>query len=144
MRPILKTAIIYVTIIVVGFLLWALFQPAKLNVEMIPFSTFLDWVAQDRVEGVVIRGADLRGETRTSDPRGRRDFGTVVPASYPPMYDLMRSKGVIIELEEPRESRPMTALITWVPVIFLIGLWIFFMRMMKRRQEPPSAAGRGP
>ena len=30
----------------------------------------------------------------------------------------------------PPDSPWLTALITWAPVIFLIGLWIFFMRRM--------------
>ena len=32
--------------------------------------------------------------------------------------------------DRPPDSPLMTALITWAPVIFLIGLWVFFMRRM--------------
>src|SRR5437588_7044382 len=36
-----------------------------------------------------------------------------------------------MEFEPARDAPFITALITWAPVLFLIGLWIFFMRQMQ-------------
>jgi cell division protease FtsH len=120
-----------VVIIVLVFLLWSLFQTTKGTSEQIAFSTFLDRVNQGYIEKVVIRGDDIRGETRSTAPGGKREFHTSGPTNYPAMYDLLHQKQVSMEFEPPRDAPFITALITWAPVLFLVGLWIFFMRQMQ-------------
>jgi len=126
-----KTALLWVVIIVLVFLLWSLFQTTKGTSEQIPFSTFIDRVNAGYIEKVTIRGDDIRGTTKSTAPGGGREFHTTGPANYPPMYDMLLKKGVITENEPPRDAPFITALITWAPVLFLIGLWIFFMRQMQ-------------
>ena len=151
MNKTFKAALLWIVVIIFVFLFWSLFQTTKGTVQMMPFSAFLDQVEQGNVRSVVIRGTELRGETRGTTAQPAHEFSTVIPASYPPMYDLMRSKRVNFELEPAREAPVITALITWAPVLFLIGLWVFFMRMMKGRaqqsprQSPPTPPqGGGP
>jgi cell division protease FtsH len=126
-----KTALLWVVIIVLVFLLWSLFQTTKGTSEQIPFSRFMDWVAQGQVEKVTLRGDDIRGETRTTQPGGKKEFHLTAPQNYPAMIDLLRQKGVTVEVEPKGDAPFITALITWAPVLFLIGLWIFFMRQMQ-------------
>ena len=135
----MKTVIVWVVVIVAVFLLWSLFQTTKGSTEMIAFSTFLDRVQAGQVERVLIRGSELRGETRAVAPGGKHEFRTVLPNNYPPMYDLMRSKGVMIELEPQRDAPLITALISWAPIIGLIVLWVYFLRMFKRPPAPPGS-----
>src|SRR5438034_1403467 len=73
----------------------------------------------------------MRGETKVSAPGGKHEFHTTAPTNYPAMYDLLKAKGVIMEFEPPQNTGFFNALITWAPVLFLIGLWIFFMRQMQ-------------
>ncbi|PYQ36108.1 MAG: cell division protein FtsH [Acidobacteria bacterium] len=131
MNSTVKTALLWVVIIVLVFLLWSLFQTTKGTSEQIPFSTFIDRVNAGYIEKVTIRGDDIRGMTKSTAPGGAREFHTTGPANYPPMYDMLLKKGVITENEPPRDAPFITALITWAPVLFLIGLWIFFMRQMQ-------------
>ena len=131
MNSTVKTALLWVVIIVLVFLLWSLFQTTKGQSEAIPFSMFLDRVNQGAVDHVTIREGDIRGETRATAAGGKKEFHTVGPTNYPPMLDLLRQKGVSIEYEPPQNQPFLTALITWAPVLFLIGLWIFFMRQMQ-------------
>jgi len=126
-----KTALLWVVIIVLVFLLWSLFNTTKGTSEPIPFSVFLDRVTQGYVEKVTIRGDDVRGETKTTAPGGKHEFHTTAPTNYPDMYNQLRAKGVQMEFEPPQNTGFITALITWAPVLFLIGLWIFFMRQMQ-------------
>jgi cell division protease FtsH len=125
-----KTVLLWVVIIVLVLLLWSLFQTTKGTNETIPFSTFIDRVNQGTVERVTIRGEEVRGETKQT-PGGKREFRTAVPQNYPAMIDLLKAKGVTIEIEPQHDAPFITALITWAPVLFLIGLWIFFMRQMQ-------------
>jgi cell division protease FtsH len=126
-----KTALLWVVIIVLVFLLWSLFQTTKGTSETIAFSQFLDRVNQGYVESVTIRGDDVRGETRATIPGGKKEFHTTAPTNYPAMIDLLRAKSVKVEVEHAADTPFITALITWAPVLFLVGLWIFFMRQMQ-------------
>jgi cell division protease FtsH len=126
-----KTALLWVVIIVLVFLLWSLFQTTKGTSEQYAFSQFLDRVNQGAVESVTIRGDDIRGETKSTVAGGKKEFHTTALTTYPAMVDLLRAKGVKIEVEHAADTPFITALITWAPVLFLIGLWIFFMRQMQ-------------
>ncbi|HEY8181294.1 MAG TPA: ATP-dependent zinc metalloprotease FtsH [Thermoanaerobaculia bacterium] len=131
MNSTVKTALLWVVIIVLVFLLWSLFQTTKGTSEPIAFSKFIDQVNSGMVEKVTIRGDEVRGETKVSAPGGKHEFHTTAPTNYPAMYDLLKTKGVVMEFEPPQNTGFITALITWAPVLFLIGLWIFFMRQMQ-------------
>ncbi len=126
-----KTALLWVVIIVLVFLLWSLFQTTKGASQPIAFSTFLDLVNGGQVEHVLIRGDEVRGETKATAAKGKYEFHTNAPTNYPAMYDLLRAKDVKMEFDPKTEAPFITALITWAPVLFLVGLWIFFMRQMQ-------------
>jgi cell division protease FtsH len=121
-----------VVIIVLVFLLWSLFNTAKGASEQIPFSMFLDRVNQGSVEKVTIRGDEIRGETKATAPGGKHEFNATGPATIPDdVFKRLEDKGVVVEFEPQRDAPFITALITWAPFLFLIGLWIFFMRQMQ-------------
>jgi cell division protease FtsH len=126
-----KTALLWVVIIVLVFLLWSLFKTTASTTETIAFSQFLDRVNQGSVESVTIRGDEIRGETKSTFPGGKKEFHTTALTSYPAMIDLLRAKGVKMEVEHAADAPFITALITWAPILFLVGLWIFFMRQMQ-------------
>jgi len=127
-----KTALLWVVIIVLVFLLWSLFNQAKGASEQIPFSTFIDRVEQGHVEKVTIRGPEIRGETKSTVPGGKKDFHATGPTTLPDeVFKTLGEKGVTLEYEPERDGALVTALITWAPFLFLIGLWIFFMRQMQ-------------
>src|SRR5258708_23703902 len=126
-----KTALLWVVIFVLVFLLWQLFQSTKSQSDLISFSAFRDRVNQGTVEKVIIRGDDIRGEMKGSSQGVKHEFHTSGPTNYPAMYDLLLQKNVQMEFEPPKDAPFITALITWAPVLFLIGLWVFFMRQMQ-------------
>jgi cell division protease FtsH len=126
-----KTALLWVVIIVLVFLLWSLFQHTQGTSDQIAFSKFMELVNQGTVETVTIRGEEIRGETKANAPGGKKEFHLNGPPSYPTMYDQLRDKGVVVNFEPKGDAPFITALITWAPVLFLIGLWIFFMRQMQ-------------
>jgi len=138
----IKTALLWVVIIVLVFLLWNLFLTAKGTTEVVPFSKFMDDVRENRVESVVIRGNEIKGTTRAAVPGGKKEFRVLTPPNYTALYEQLMEKKVdangtvvkqpvAIDVEEVRDNSFVTALVTWAPVLFLIGLWIFFMRQMQ-------------
>jgi cell division protease FtsH len=126
-----KTALLWLVIIVLVFLLWNLFQQTKGASEQIPYSVFMERVNTGQVDKVIIRGDEARGETKATAPGGKHEFHTTLPQNYPAMYDVLKAKNVTTEIEPQHDAPFVTALISWAPILFLIGLWIFFMRQMQ-------------
>jgi len=127
-----KTALLWVVIIVLVFLLWNLFNTAKGGNEQIQWSTFLERVNQGQIQKVTISGDKIVGELKTTVPGGNKPFTTTGPATWPDdLYKRLEDKKVDVTFEPQRDAPFITALITWAPFLFLIGLWIFFMRQMQ-------------
>jgi cell division protease FtsH len=132
-----KTALLWVVIIVLVFLLWSLFQTTKGTAESIAYSKFLESVQEKRVESVLIRGNQIEGTFRgpsaapATPGAERRDFKTLAPTQADGLVALLLENNVLIEAEEPRDNSFLTGMITWLPILFLIGLWLFFMRQMQ-------------
>ncbi len=131
MNSTVKTALLWVVIIVLVFLLWSLFKGAQATAEVVPFSDFLNNVERGQVSEVVIRGNEIRGELRPVAAGAKKEFRSMLVPNYDGLVPMLRAKGVKIRAEEARDNSFFTALVTWAPVLFLIGLWIFFMRQMQ-------------
>jgi cell division protease FtsH len=126
-----KTFLLWAVIIVLVLLLWNLFAATKGTMDQIGFSKFIDQVNAGKVEKVVIRGTQVEGTWKSAASPTRKQFRVVVPPSYDDLVNVLAANGVEIEAEEPRDNSFVTALVTWAPVLFLIALWIFFMRQMQ-------------
>ncbi len=130
MNSTVKTALLWVVIIVLVFLLWSLFQTTKNNSEPIQYSEFMARVKAGQVAQVKIRGNEITGEM-TSNAKAKKEFHLIGPSNNTTMVDMLDSKGVKVEFEEQRDNSLITGLVTWAPILFLVGLWIFFMRQMQ-------------
>ena len=127
----MKTLLLWFVIIVLVFLVWSLFTTTKDTSERITYTTFLERIESGAVERVIIRGTEVVGTTKPAAPGGRYDFRVTIPPNYPYTYDTLRTHGVNIEMEEAADTPLRTALISWAPILFLIALWMYFMRRVK-------------
>jgi len=57
-------------------------------------------------------------------------FKTYAPKD-PELISLLRSKGVKITARPQEDSSWFQVFLSWVPMLLLIGVWIFFMRQMQ-------------
>jgi cell division protease FtsH len=118
--------------IVIGLLLVALFNLFQTSSSRGPqstlaFSDFLNDVKHGQVADVTIRGHNISGHF--TDSRG---FSTYAP-SDPNLVSLLTDKGVRITAAPVDDNVPSLfgILISWFPMLLLIGVWIFFMRQMQ-------------
>lgn len=83
------------------------------------------------VDSKQIRDVTIQGNTITGRDAGGKSFSTYAPTDLN-MVNRMLESGVNIKAE-PREESPwyMTMLLSWLPMILIIGIWIFFMRQMQ-------------
>jgi cell division protease FtsH len=125
-----KTILLWLVIFVLVGLLYSLFRNANQANESIPFSTFMDRVSQGQVKDVSIQTNNkIRGHMKSGGAKG--EFQVTAPANYPNMIDQLRSNKVTIDVEEQRDNAILAGLIAYGPILFLVGLWIFFMRQMQ-------------
>jgi len=106
--------------------------PDKLN-----YSDFIASVNAGKVKSVVIQGSDVTGKYIDG-----KDFRTYKPADAKLSDDLI---GKNIELSaKPEEEKVswISILITWFPLILLVGVWIFFMRQMQSGGGKAMAFGK--
>jgi cell division protease FtsH len=91
------------------------------------FSDFLADVKQGEISEVTIQGNTISG--RTSDGR---QFQTYAPDNAD-IVPRLEDTGVRITAKPAEESMHplLSVLISWFPMLLLIGVWIFFMRQMQ-------------
>lgn len=116
--------------LVIGMILIALFnifqQPLN-NQSQIIFSEFMNQVESGQITEVVIQGDRVSGKYLDG-----RAFETMTPPKDPDLVRTLREKGVRIVVVPPEQtSWYMNILISWFPMILLLGIWIFFMRQMQ-------------
>ncbi len=115
-----------IALLVLG--LFNLFQnPKSASSRDLPFSTFISEVDKGNVTSVDIRGSDVSG----TFSNGTR-FKTYSP-NYPDLVQKLTDKGVAITAGPSEDGMPsfLGVLLSWFPMLLLIGVWIFFMRQMQ-------------
>ena len=117
--------------------LFNLYSPPKPVHDLIGYSELMGLVQQGRVSEVVIQGQNISG---TLD--GSKSFRTYAPRDSGMVERLMQSEVSI--KAEPQEESPwyMTLLVSWLPMLLLIGVWVFFMRQMQGGNGKAMSFGR--
>jgi cell division protease FtsH len=123
--------------IVIGLLLVALFNLLQASPQpTLAFSDFLSDVSRGQVADVRIEGNTISGHFTDS-----RVFTTYVP-NNPDLVNRLTAKGVRITAAPVDENVPSLfgVLISWFPMLLLIGVWIFFMRQVLGTPRSGTAA----
>lgn len=108
------------------------------RVEQIAFSDFLNEAENKRISEVNISGHDITG--KTSDGK---DFYTFAP-NDPTMFETLRQNGVRVNAK-PVDTSSNTfwgIVISWFPMLLLVGVWIFFMRQANSGNNKAMSFGK--
>ncbi len=108
-------------------LLFNLFNTPQVQQTEISYSDFLSSVESGAVNQVEIQGDKIIGSGRSGSK-----FTVITPLSDPDLIPFLRKSGVGISVKQ-KEETPwyVTVLISWFPMLLLIGVWVFFMRQMQ-------------
>ena len=125
----LRNFALWVIIVLLLLALFTLFQnPGQRGTSQdISFSQLLSEVDQGRVRDVIIQGPEIHG-TFTDG----RSFATYAP-NDPSLVQRLYGKGVTITAKPLTENVPwfVSLLVSWLPFLALIGVWIFLSRQMQ-------------
>jgi len=120
---------LWVIIALLVFALFNLFQGASTRGPQtsLAFSDFIGSVESGEVMDVTIQGDALAGHFKDG-----RSFTTYTP-NDPTLVPTLIKNGVRITAQPTEEGVPSLfgVLISWFPMLLLIGVWIFFMRQMQ-------------
>ncbi len=126
MNPFYKNLALWLVITLMMVMLYNLFSKQHLAETSISYTDFLAMVDDERVSQVVIQGQELF----VTDSDGNR-LKVFAPEDNE-LIKILRQKGVVISAKPPSENPwYMSVLVSWFPMIVLIGVWIFFMRQMQ-------------
>jgi cell division protease FtsH len=136
-----KNLIMWAIIVLLSVGLFNMFQnPQKVNSEknILPFSKFLNEVDNGRVVEVKIQGNNISGIL--SDGKA---FNTYSP-NYPELVEKLSSNNISIIAAPLEDKMPslLGILLSWFPMLLLIGVWIFFMRQMQGGKGGAMGFGR--
>ena len=143
--------------IVIGLLLVALFsvfqgQVMKSSTKEITYSEFFDKVNAGTVKSITYSNGYIQGKetapatantgtatsgtATTATTPATKDAGLTSFEGYVPLTDgdleRLRAKGIEMTFRPAQtESFWSSAALTWLPLVALVGVWIFFMRQMQ-------------
>ena len=125
----LRNFALWVIIVLLLLALFTLFQNPGQRVasQDIAFSQLLAEVDQGRVRDVVIQGPDINGTFTNGST-----FHTYAP-SDPTLVKRLYDGKVSITAKPPGDNVPwfVSLLVSWLPFIALIGVWVFLSRQMQ-------------
>jgi cell division protease FtsH len=115
--------------IAVALILMTVFQqfgsPNKVGSQIV-YSQFMENVKKGQVQKVQIDGRVIHGTTRDNTT-----FSTYAPNDLWMVSDLLKYNVEVEAKAEEKRSVLLEILMSWFPMILLIGVWIFFMRQMQ-------------
>lgn len=124
-----RTMIVWLLLILLLFAVYQMFVAGTGNTVEVEYSRFLDLVQEGNVQSVTITGNIIEGKLVESHTDTVK-FTTIAPP-HDDLIDILREHRVKITVKDDGESLWEAALISWLPFLLLIGIWIFFIRQMQ-------------
>ena len=118
--------------LVIGFLLASFYNSfiginKKIQIQDIAFSEFLQELDKGNIVEVNIKGDSINGDLING-----KKFKTVAPYD-PNLVEKLSKQNVRINVEPINNNKSsfFNIILSWFPMLLLIGVWIFFMRQMQ-------------
>jgi cell division protease FtsH len=119
----MKNILLWVVIAVVLMTVFNNFGNRKTDDTSMPYSQFISAVNDGQIKQVIIDGHVIRGSMSSGDK-----FTTFSPGDPHLVDDLLKNRVEIKAQPPEQQSLFMQILISWAPMLLLVGVWIYFMR----------------
>src|SRR5262249_3050288 len=120
-----KHIALWLVLALVLFMIFSVLSKQNRREPEIIFSEFMGAVDRGEVREIVIQGHNIQGKYKNGE-----SFRTFEPDD-PELVKSLRDKQVRIAAKPNDESSWYLLLLNWLPMLLLIGVWIFFMRQMQ-------------
>ena len=136
-----KNIAFWLLIILLPITLFNLLSPQKEAVRKINYSQFVKFVDEGQVKSVTIIEKKVIGKLKYGAAEvalksgeeaadGLQSFETYIPFEDPDLVKKLNLAGVEIT-SKPQTVNWMTSLMSWLPWVLFIGVWLFFMRQIQ-------------
>jgi len=131
----LKNVLLWVVLFLVAILLWGLLKSPNPGSDALNYTAFMQAVEEERVSEVTLTGSEsgyqVEGKYKEKDARGHPKLFTTYAPKDESLIETLRAKGVVLTARQAKDSPYLLTLISWAPLLLLIGIWVFFMRQMQ-------------
>ncbi|MCU0685487.1 MAG: ATP-dependent zinc metalloprotease FtsH [Polyangiaceae bacterium] len=130
-----KTLLLWVLLILMFVAIWQFVSPENSRTEPVPFSQFMSWVKskpeEKHVEWVEIKDREYTFHVVDPAAKTKQTYKTLGPTGDSVTKDLIDHNVTVRYLKEESNSIWMTALVTLLPMVFLVLMFYFFMRQLQ-------------
>ena len=121
-----KSAIVWIVLLILVFAISFYMPKENFNTVEVPFSELIKKAENNEISEIVIQGRHVSGKLK-----GAKSFKSFVPEDSG-LIPLLKEKNIkITAIPEDKDGFSLADMIvSWLPMIILLGLWIFFMRQM--------------
>ncbi len=126
MNQFYKNLALWLVISLMMILLFNLFNKPRTTQERLGYSDFIAAVDAGKVSTVTVQGNEIIG--KFSDGK---EFRSYKPTDAMLSEKLLEKKINISAKPEEEKVSWFSIFISWFPLLFLVGVWIFFMRQMQ-------------
>lgn len=119
--------------IIIGLFLVAIFNllqtpPIQKQNVTVDYSTLMQDAKEGRIQEILIHGTSVTGSMLDG-----KNFSATIPLNDPNLLNRLTESNARIKFAATEEDVPnfFSMLLGWLPMILLIGVWIYFMRQMQ-------------
>jgi cell division protease FtsH len=126
----LRNLVLWIVIALLLVLLFNVLGTAtqKQSAQPIKYSDFVQQIDDGAIKQVTIQGNQLHGTLSNGQP-----FTTVKPPEDPTLVQRLENKHIDFDAQPADDGsfNFVSILISWFPMLLLIGVWVFFLRQMQ-------------
>ncbi|MCR4665840.1 MAG: ATP-dependent zinc metalloprotease FtsH [Desulfovibrio sp.] len=133
-----RNLVVWVVIVLAMVMLFNMFQQSPMGGQnRLSYTDFLNRVEQGQILSVTIQGSNLVGKTADN-----HEVQAYAPRDLT-LVNRLIEKNIEVKADPPEEqSWIVSVLVSWFPMLLLVGVWIFFMRQMQSGTGKAMSFGR--
>jgi len=148
MDRLLKNIAFWTLVILAVLFFYKFLQSPAAAPDLMDSVRFTDALRAGKIASVALpRDATIGGELAGRGQDGKPGRFIIATPAYRDLVDDLLRQNVSVEIVSPRESSLTVTILSWLPMLVLIGIWLFFMRTMqaaRRKQDGQYGSPVGP
>jgi cell division protease FtsH len=137
-RP-LRTLTLWIALTLITILVIQFYYTARAQEQEIPYSRLMEEIQAGNIRNVEMVASEVKGELITEgiitvddEQVSFTKFKAWLPAEDPELPKLIMEKNPEAEVKSRAEGTPWAGiLITWLPILLIVGFWLFVIRQMQ-------------
>jgi len=132
-----RNIFVWLLVVLLGLFIFNIYYKPKKVLDSVVYSDFIDAVKANKVSSVTIQGRNIIGAYKDG-----KEFKSYAPEDQE-LMKVLRDYSVRITAKPDEESGFWQSIfVSWLPMLLLIGVWIFFMRQMQAGGGKAMAFGK--